>query len=67
MSQPTGGLVLNPSQYFQLQDPPRGGRVSAISTKEIIDSIKMCTVEEALCIINKCLPSIHCKVFKAKT
>lgn len=41
MSQPTGGLVLNPSQQIQLLDSPRGGRGAAISTKGIIDIIKL--------------------------
>lgn len=41
MSQPTGGLVLNPSQQIQLVDSPRGGRGTAISTKGIIDIIKL--------------------------
>lgn len=40
MSQPTGGLVLNPSQQIQLLASPRGGRGTAISTKGIIDTIK---------------------------
>lgn len=40
-SQPTGGLVLNPSQQIQLRDPPRTGRGSGIATKGIIDSIKL--------------------------
>lgn len=58
MSQPTGGLVLNPSQQIQLLDSPRGGRGAAISTKGIIDIIKLFTVEKAFCIINKCMVSI---------
>lgn len=41
MSQPTGGLVLNPSQQIQLLDSPRGGRGAAIPTKGIIDNIKL--------------------------
>lgn len=41
MSQPTGGLALNPSQQIQLLDSPRGGRGAAISTKGIIDIIKL--------------------------
>lgn len=41
MSQPTGGLVLNPSQQIQLLALPRGGRGAAISTKGIIDIIKL--------------------------
>lgn len=41
MSQPTGGLVLNPSQQIQLLHSPRGGRGTAISTKGIIDIIKL--------------------------
>ncbi len=40
-SQPTGGLALNPSQQIQLLDSPRGGRGAAISTKGIIDIIKL--------------------------
>lgn len=43
VSQPTGGLVLNPLQQMQLPDSPRGGRVAAISTKGIIDTIKLFT------------------------
>lgn len=46
MSQPTGGLVLNPSQQIQLLESPRGGRGAAISTKGIIDVIKLFTVEK---------------------
>lgn len=46
MSQPTGGLVLNPSQQIQLLGLPRGGRGAAISTKGIIDIIKLFIVEK---------------------
>lgn len=40
-SQPDGGLALNPSQQIQRLDSPRGGRGAAISTKGIIDIIKL--------------------------
>lgn len=41
MSQPTGGLVLNPSQQIQLLGSPRGGQGAATTTKGIIDTIKL--------------------------
>lgn len=41
MSQPTGGLILNPSQQIQLADTPRSRRGAATSTKGIIDIINL--------------------------
>ena len=59
MSQPTGGLVLNPSLQIQLLDSPRGGRGAAIPTKGIIDIIKLSVYsrKKCFCIINKCTVS----------
>lgn len=60
MSQPTGGLALNPSQQIQLLDSPRGGRGAAISTKAIIDIIKLSVYSrKSICTINKRMVSIH--------
>lgn len=47
MSQPTGGLELNPSQQIQLLASPRAGWGAAICTKGIIDTIKLFTEEKA--------------------
>lgn len=53
MSQPTGGLVLNPSQQIQHLDSPRGGRGSVISTKGIIDIIKLCVYRRKCFLCHK--------------
>lgn len=53
MSQPTSGLALNPSQQIQLLDSPRGGRGTAISTKGIIDIIKLCVYSRKSILYHK--------------
>lgn len=69
MSQPTGGLVLNPSQQIQLLDSPRGGRGAAISTKGIIDIIKLSVYSRRSILYHKqmygfnpCKPSVGCNL-----